>query len=234
MNKFSIICARTERSKAYIQMLCMNDIYPAQVYILHDRSRCLPGSSDSVSNIYNGIDFKESIEETCKKFRLHCVITEDVDIHSNENISTISSMPGDFIVYSGYGGVILKNSLLDCGKKFIHVHPGLLPQFRGSTTIYYSILKEQSCGASAIILNSQIDYGTVLGARSFPIPDDGEIIDYYYDPYIRSLLLVDVMKTIVQTGIQNPIVQGQDDENTYFIIHPVLKHLAILSCKNNE
>ena len=48
----------------------------------------------------------------------------------------------EIIIYSGYGGVILKEKVLSQGKKFLHVHGGFLPQYKGSTTNYYSILNE--------------------------------------------------------------------------------------------
>ena len=42
-------------------------------------------------------------------------------------------------IYSGYPGEIVKKFMLN-KKKFIHFHPGKLPEFKGSTTIFYSIL----------------------------------------------------------------------------------------------
>ena len=56
----------------------------------------------------------------------------------------------EVIIYSGYGGGIIGKRLLGIDKKFLHVHGGYLPDYPGSTTNYFSILKEDKVGASAI------------------------------------------------------------------------------------
>jgi hypothetical protein len=44
------------------------------------------------------------------------------------------------IIYSGYPSYVIKNKNLLKQKILIHTHSGKLPEFRGSTTIFYSIL----------------------------------------------------------------------------------------------
>ena len=66
-------------------------------------------------------------------------------------------------------------------KNFIHCHPGKLPQYKGSTTIYYSILRENKIYCSAIVLNKNIDEGDVLFTEKFPIPNNIFSIDKNYD-----------------------------------------------------
>ena len=56
-------------------------------------------------------------------------------------------------------------------------------------------------------------------------------IDYIYDPYIRSELLGDVMNDYVKAGKFSIHRQIKQSGETYYIIHPVLKHIAILKCK---
>ena len=48
--------------------------------------------------------------------------------------------------------VLLKEKILDTGKKFLHIHGGYLPDYKGSTTNYYSLINENTIGASAIFL----------------------------------------------------------------------------------
>jgi methionyl-tRNA formyltransferase len=51
-----------------------------------------------------------------------------------------------------------------------------------------------------------------------------------YDPYIRSETLVDVLKKNILE--KNEFKKQKPSEgNTYYIIHPVLKHIALLCCQ---
>ena len=43
---------------------------------------------------------------------------------------------------------------LNIEKKFLHVHGGYLPDYKGSTTNYYSLINENTIGASAIFLTT--------------------------------------------------------------------------------
>ena len=51
--------------------------------------------------------------------------------------------PTRYYIYSGYPGVIIRDEEILKKKKIVHFHPGKLPDFKGSTTIYYSVLKER-------------------------------------------------------------------------------------------
>ena len=47
--------------------------------------------------------------------------------------------------------------------------------------------------------------------------------DYLYDPFIRSFLLIDVLKNSDLTAHKQ-----RENSKEYYIIHPVLKKLALL------
>ena len=131
-------------------------------------------------------------------------------------------------VFSGFGGNIVSPSILSLDMKFLHIHGGYVPAFKGSTTNYYSLLAEGQLGASAIFLTEDLDSGPVLHRQKFPRPDDPELIDYFIDPGLRArvlrdtLIKLDKMPSLLEEA--EPVAGGE----TYFIIHPVLKHLAIL------
>ena len=140
-------------------------------------------------------------------------------------IDYIKNSQIDFYIFSGGG--ILKNEILNSGVKFIHFHSGIVPLYRGSTTFYYSILNEKKCGVTAYIMDENLDTGEVISQKIFEKPDH-EFVDEVYDSHIRSETLIDVMKNNLieknQFTIQNP------EGITYFIIHPILKHIAMLNC----
>ena len=119
-------------------------------------------------------------------------------------------------------------------KKFIHIHAGKLPQYRGSTTCYYSLLQERNICASVMFLNAQLDEGKVLGEVSFSREDIralGSIdIDTTIEPYIRAMALSEVMARYVQTREFESRAQSGAQSGMYYKIHPLLKHIAILEC----
>ena len=53
-------------------------------------------------------------------------------------------------------------------------------------------------------------------------------IDYIYEPYIRSKVLIKALNQYLKQGTLASYKQNQEGAETYFIIHPVLKHLAIV------
>ena len=67
----------------------------------------------------------------------------------------------NYIIYSSYPGDIIKNKQL-LKKNLLHSHSGKLPEFKGSTTIYYSILMLNRIFCSTIIMNENIDDGKIL------------------------------------------------------------------------
>mgnify|MGYP006218237655 CR=1 FL=1 len=54
-------------------------------------------------------------------------------------------------------------------------------------------------------------------------------IDEIFDPFIRSETMIDVIqKNLINKSkfLKQNMIQGE----TYFIIHPVLKHISIMNC----
>ena len=112
------------------------------------------------------------------------------------------------------------------------MHAGILPEYRGSTTAYYSILQDSYIGATSIFLNEKIDQGDIIYQEKFPMPSNKENIDYVYEPWVRSQVLVKTLKLYIANEGFSLREQSKDKAETYFIIHPVLKHLALLKVEN--
>jgi methionyl-tRNA formyltransferase len=143
-------------------------------------------------------------------------------------IAAVGDLDHEVLVYSGPGGFILDGDLLSAGPRFLHIHAGKLPEYRGSTTIYYSLLADGECGATAFIMNKNIDEGPILAQKTYPPPEDPNTLDLYYDPWIRARLLVDVLTQYENAGGISEHPQQSGKGQNYYIIHPVLKHLSVL------
>lgn len=225
-----LIATDSSRTRAYLAAMLDRELLPACAIFLSEGQTATTRSFPPVPYFDNSV----AALETIRAAGIPCEVIETDDVNSQEVVDAVRNSPVDVLVYSGPGGAILRQDMLNAGKRFLHVHPGLLPSFRGSTTMYYSLLVDGSCGASALFLDADIDAGPVLATRAYPPPDDRSTIDHGYDPYIRSDLLVQVLEEYRQTGTFSALAQPDEPGETYYIMHPVLRHLAILSNRTSE
>ena len=196
----------------------MNNNMPEKTYsdeIIQTAKKSGFDISKSVSNILNENNF------TYTEF-------DFIDINHPDLINFIKKNREEYYIFTGGG--ILKNEILNSGVKFVHLHPGLAPKYKGSTCFYYSIINEGSAGVTAFIMDEGLDTGDIIHQKTFEKPQH-KFLDEVYDPYIRSETLVDVTSQNLLYK-QDFKRQNSHEGETYFIIHPVLKHIAIISCIN--
>lgn len=235
LSDIACVLALTARSQAYVQALARHDIELGRYLILSDgRPPAVP--PENLKELGSGryFDIDESVFSTLDSRKIGYEVIPSRDINGAEVQEALQKIPQRYILYSGYGGALLKPHLFQLGKKWLHIHAGMLPQYRGSTTAYYSLLDRGSLGATAIFLNEKIDEGTVIASAAFPPPERGELIDYIYDPYIRSCVLINALQTYAEEGAFPEREQEVCGAETYYIIHPVLKHIAILGLDADE
>ena len=127
----------------------------------------------------------------------------------------------------------MKEGLLGLGIPFLHMHSGWLPEYGGSTTLYYSWLTERRCAVTAFFMDLKIDNGPIIQRRRYPTPPPGIDVDHLYDGAIRADMLVRVLSGVFRDG-RFSTVSGNGKTRTYYVIHPVLKHLALLSLENHS
>lgn len=232
IRNFAILASDTARTKAYIQMMRAENLIPEGCIVYSDRIDKMREEADVYVREHIDYDYfnlSEPVLYTIRDMGIECHFVENKDINSDDVTKAINEIHQEYLIYSGYGGYILKPHLFQLGKKYVHVHAGILPGYRGSTTAYYSILQEYKIGATAIFLSEKIDEGEVLTQEVFErIPRDVDI-DLLYEPYLRSRVLKTTIQRYIANGELNGVPQEHNGAQTYYIIHPVLKHLALLS-----
>lgn len=240
MISFSMLLINNNRSKAYLQNLIRNGFIPNKVVVLNDQNIILAEHTEndklistdtqqkfirSLKDLAIEFDEKEHILKTIQHHHIDYVMVNSLDINSPDVISEIGKLDDVYIVYSGPGGSILRTEILSQGKKFIHVHPGWLPTFRGSTTLYYSMLLDSTVGCSVILFEEGIDEGPILYKERYKIVEKNIDFDYVLDPLVRTKCLINFF---LQDAI-DPIEQKEHEEaHTFYIIHPFIKHLSVL------
>ena len=180
-------------------------------------------------------DLSESIMNICRRWNVPIQFTGDEDINSKSVEKFIADPKARLIIYSGLGGQIVSERIIRVAPPLLHLHSGWLPKYRGSTTIYYSLLNGELPAVSAILLNKGIDTGPLIMQKLYPNPPYWVDIDQVYDPTIRADLLCRLMIKYVANGtLKEHSHQSDIKAHTYYVIHPVLKHLAIISSKEKK
>jgi methionyl-tRNA formyltransferase len=225
-----LLVADSARTRAYVALLAERRLAPAVALLLERR----PEAADPAAG--GGVPYFDILtppEEHLTDLGVPVVRVPTSDVNAPEAIDAVRASGMELLVWSGPAGAILRRPVLSAGARFLHMHPGAVPRFRGSTTVYYSLLIEGRCTVSAILLEPGIDAGPVVASRSFDPPEDRRTIDRGYDPYIRASVLADVLTDLAAGRPLRPTPQT-GAPRTYYLIHPVLRHIAILAGRTTE
>ena len=159
--KLGIILTPDNRSKAYIQKLVKNNITLNSILFMNDNKREKSYSEDIIKiSKKNGFDISKSVKDTLTGNDLTFKEFNFVDINHQDLVKHIENNEEGFLIFTGGG--ILKKEILNSGVKFIHFHPGIVPNYRGSTCFYYSILDDGNCGVTAYIMDEKLDTGDIV------------------------------------------------------------------------
>jgi methionyl-tRNA formyltransferase len=227
-----LIAAHSARSQAYMQTLAAHELMPSHALVLGEAPPSEAGPL-APAKIVSGVllpNLSIPLSKTLADTGVPSTYLTTRDINATEVIEALRGLAPRLVIFSGYGGHIVKAPLIELGIPLLHIHSGWLPEYRGSTTVYYSLLEERACAASAILLDTHIDTGPVLARKHYPAPPMGTDIDRRYDTAIRADLLLQVLRRYQASGKLDVLThQQREDGNTYYVIHPLLKHLALLS-----
>lgn len=236
--EFGMIAADTSRTRAYLTALERFRLLPDWVLLLDaETPQAMPGqaASGTISSPINDPEWPEATFDPSAPLRpwlerlgVPFTVSGSRDINDPSVVNLIAKSVPEVLVYSGYGGALLRDAVLGIGKRFLHVHGGYLPDFKGSTTNYFSLLAEGSIGASAIFLTAEIDGGPVIRRHRFSPPLRRTHIDHVYDSAARASVLVETLQAWHLNGTWTFELPCNEGGDTYYVIHPVLKHLAIL------
>ena len=227
-----LISGPSARSRAYAQGLAAAGVLPAIALYQPGEEWRWDGPEIIDADVRgDGHPFRflpdEPARTTLTRAGIASRMLSTAPIDDDANLALFAELPVEVLIFSGYRTGILRNAAFEIGKRFLHVHGGNVPDYRGSTTFYYSVLSRGMMGASAIWMDSGIDTGPVLARRQYPVPQ-GIDIDYVLDPLMRADTLVHVLTQRAQTG-DWPDTEyfSASDGEIFHKIHPVLKHLAL-------
>lgn len=237
----AMLAAPSNRSRIYLDVLERANLLPERVVVLDDPSvqtaeqrRREAESGEMLLPEDPALDSSRTVQSRLEANGIPYEAVQTLNSNDQPVRDAVARLDQEYLIYSGPGGVILDGALLTAGPQFIHVHAGTLPEYRGSTTAYYSLIEDGTCGATAFIMTETLDNGPIVARETFPAPDDPETVDLYYDPWIRGQTLIQTVQQYKTQGALSTETQDDQAGETYFIIHPVLKHIAIESVKQSD
>jgi len=229
MKSIGIILTPDNRSKAYLTKIIQNKLKMDKIIFLNDNRSEKTYDEQIESEAQKcGFSINVKVKDMLKKNKLEYRQFNVVDINNAKLISYLKTLSIDFFIFTGGG--ILRKDILNSGPKFIHLHPGIVPEYRGSTCFYYSMINENNCGVTAFIMDEKLDTGEIIHQKIFEKPNH-QFIDEVFDAHIRSETLIELLQNKMYEK-DSFTKQSPLEGETYHIIHPVLKHIAILSCIN--
>lgn len=228
----TFLAADTSRSQAYAQAMRQAELIPEYVLIFGVGAGSQRGSTSSPLSFQRSVghlflpDLSEPLEQTVQTLGCSFEILDVTSIKATELFERLSDVANTTVIYSGFGGEIVPERICRA-YCVLHVHTGWLPDYAGSTTLYYSLLNKGYCAASAFLLNEAIDQGDIIERRKYPAPPPGIDLDHLYDSAVRSDLLIKVLKNYAAKGVL-PVGQPQDHNvgRMHYVIHPVLKNIV--------
>ena len=226
-NNIALLLHPSLRGRAFIQALIKRNLIPSEVVLMNGPCLNIKQISDNDIFYYKPL---EKPEDTLVDIDIPITLIDSDNCNSKESINALKNLKSEWVIYSGGG--ILKSEVLSIGKKFIHIHPGKLPDYRGSTCFYYSLLDNGFCSCTAFIMDENLDSGKIIYQKDFHPPPKVDF-DNIFDPWMRADTLCDLLEN---NDFECDIRLYNNDlskSTMYYIIHPVLKHLAIIK-NNNE
>ena len=221
------------RSIAYLNAFRKYNVCPEKIFVLKGEIPHYQKLNQAADNLgYNKMyfDIGYTLDKFVTEYNIECVFLEAGRINDAEVRKALMHSTIDTWLFSGGG--IIKQELFGTGKNFIHIHPGMLPEFRGSTTFYYSLLEQGYVGASAFFMKEEIDAGDVIVDEKFKINmqisrDNAFFMDYILDPFIRAEVLKKALILLKKDVKVKTRSLSLLDKPAYYIAHPFVRHLAV-------
>lgn len=236
MISIALIGADTTRARAYAAIL--EEIgWPRPGGIFYGRPGPVRPVAPRAGTLQKGLwqpPLHESVDDLFQRRGWPCQRLAAESINSPLVHEAIKQAKADLLIFAGRGGEIVFSGTIALSPPLLHCHPGLLPDYRGSTIPYYCVLEGRPITVSAIYLAAQIDAGPLLRTASYAYPDREADFDVEFDCAIRADMLRKVLMEIQQTG---KLPQGRSQSGAgdlYYIAHPLLRHLARLSLPKEE
>jgi methionyl-tRNA formyltransferase len=107
--------------------------------------------------------FKFNFIENNHKLKNNIIYVDDLNSLKTSNI--IKKLKIDFIVQMGLNKIFRSNLIKSSKYGIVNSHPAILPNFRGCSTVEWSILLNQPLGITTHLVTKEIDKGNIIKVK---------------------------------------------------------------------
>ena len=101
----------------------------------------------------------------------HAIPTKKPESISDTFIKEFREDPWDVAIAVDYGKILPKTLLDVPRRRFLNVHPSLLPRLRGPSPIRSAILNDdRKTGVSIMLIDEEVDHGPIVAQKKVEIP----------------------------------------------------------------
>ncbi|NLN96058.1 MAG: hypothetical protein GX128_07815 [Bacteroidales bacterium] len=176
--------------------------------------------------------------------KLNVISIESDNFNSDELINCIkSNIKGVILV--GASGILKREILSIPDVKFINIHSGIVPNYKGLDNFFYSLLYNDPLGCSIFYIDEGIDTGKLIFKKKVQLLiDKGKLkeinhkeihyaIKYYVKSYYKITVFIeylnDSVKKYPQLDLMNLSSYSQDKNvgRVFYELHPEMEILVI-------
>lgn len=138
------------------------------------------------------------------------------------------------------GGIVPAVLLEHSGIRILHIHPGIVPDMRGSDCLLWSAVVRRRLGVSCFYMSPGIDEGEVISQRELDLPRLPSLAPFLspqdehtayrallfaLDPHLRAQMLVDVLRAHPGVDLRRLPTRAQPPVSrpAYLWMHPRLR-----------
>ena len=210
MLKFNLLLSSTERSICYLNTLIKKNFKPNFVIFFSKKQN---------KRILNKLENKKIKYSHLKTNQINSSIVEKEIVNTKNKI----------FIYSGYTGQIIESEKI-LNKTILHAHPGSLYDFKGSTTMYYSLFLKKKIFCTILRLNKKIDSGNVFFRKKIVLPKNIKINEFEsdFDNNVRANTIVEFLKLYNKKKLKiKKKYYSKSSCSSYYIIHPIIRGIAL-------
>jgi len=207
----------------------------------------LKTNSDFVNGILNEVQKKFGFEKTVidnanallpLSAYSDCVESILVDGLADERLQQyLLEESAGAILYTGGG--IVPAQLLDIQHlKFLHIHPGFLPDIRGADCVLWSSLLTGLTSATCFYMSSGIDTGDIISpcwlpslsfdvdVASIDLQSIYRVVYGFIDPWVRAFVLRRIINDHTKYNVLASVPQSEMNGTTFHFMHERLQAAA--------
>ena len=139
------------------------------------------------------------------------------DMNQPQTINFLQSLNVDVLLVCVCKNILRRKLLSTPNKRFVNIHPSLLPRYRGPTPTFWMLYHgESKTGVTFHLMTPKIDNGKILAQLSLPLDRGKTEFQIEYEVFqLAGTIVNEVLQNLESSQIQ-AVSQIEDQEASYY------------------